>query len=174
MLDSQRCTPASALRTRDQSRSVFCSRWLHLITTAYLTAFCHDTLQFYPDVCLKVVGEQKEVAVDTETEAPAAPSLAAPAVQEEADEEELELDVKEEEVNVAIAKSPAGGKVRLDLFWRAFWCVVCGGCKLDDTFERSLMDLLLGLHFAAPDAWRLSPSPCSNSFATKSAIAVVP
>lgn len=83
-------------------------------------------------MCSTVIGEQKQVAPDAvagATEPPAVAALATPVVlQEAAEDAELELDVKEEEEpkTDAVAMTPTtnGGKLRLDLFWRAFWCVL--------------------------------------------------
>ncbi|TYZ63041.1 hypothetical protein PybrP1_006281, partial [[Pythium] brassicae (nom. inval.)] len=115
--------------------------------------------QFYPDVCSTVVGEQKQVAADaveTVTEPPVVTTpAAAVAAQENAENDEIELDVKEEEVATkvdAVAPTPiSGGKVRLDLYWRAF----CPGCMafitkpllqlLRDEEFRNSIDFRMGL-----------------------------
>lgn len=79
--------------------------------------------QFYPEACAKLVGDQRAVADDAAAPASAnAATAAAPVADDE--EQELELDVKEEADGVADAPAPvATGKVRLEVFWRAFWCV---------------------------------------------------
>jgi interferon gamma-inducible protein 30 len=90
--------------------------------------------QFYPEACSKLVGDQKQVAADVQDDtaakaplnnaavtpavAAAAPAaVAAPAAAQTVEGEELELEVKEE---VAVPT----GKLRLDIYWRAF----CPGC----------------------------------------------
>uniref|UniRef100_K3WZP8 Thioredoxin domain-containing protein n=1 Tax=Globisporangium ultimum (strain ATCC 200006 / CBS 805.95 / DAOM BR144) TaxID=431595 RepID=K3WZP8_GLOUD len=87
---------------------------------------------FYPDACLKLVGEQKIVAAVEDNAAAHAPAQAAPidpaAAAEKAEEEELELAIREE--------ATASGKVRLEVFWRAF----CPGCMAFIT--KPLLNLL--------------------------------
>ncbi|KAF1334059.1 Gamma-interferon-inducible lysosomal thiol reductase, partial [Globisporangium splendens] len=92
--------------------------------------------QFYPDACLQLVGEQKIVAAVEDDAAAHAPAHAAPidpaTAAEKAEEEELELAIREE---VA-----ASGRVRLEVFWRAF----CPGCMAFIT--KPLLNLLRDEH----------------------------